>query len=134
MNPVRRVEEGYTRVNGRFYERTRQRVDGGIRFGLRPVTARAVLDAVAVAVDLTDDETAVRTVVTEGTATLDGELTAPNRVVTVDGDHYVFELQRAETPRTPRADGPVVVAAGVGFLLGLWSLRRGWLHYDAWRA
>lgn len=102
-------------------------------YGLRPVPARTVLERVSVPVERTDDPSAARRIVERGNATVDRELAAPGRVVAVDGSYYVFDLDRAVTPRGGNAEVFVTLGAIVGLALGLWSLRRGWVHYDRWR-
>lgn len=130
VNPVRRQAAPYAEFDDTYYRRTHARVDGRLRFGLRPVAAEAVLGDVAVPASETARPSAVRRVVSDGTAAVGHELDA-GQVVEVDGAYYAFNRQRAETPREPPGrDLSVQVGAAAAFFVGLWSLRRGWVQYD----
>ena len=133
VNPIERRAAPFVEFDDQYYRRVHEESGDTVVYGLRPVPARTVLAAVAVPVDETTNASARRDIVAGGTATVDRELDAPGQVVSVNESYYVFNFQRAETPR---GDGPramITLGATVGFLFGLWSLRRGWLAYDDWR-
>jgi hypothetical protein len=133
VNPLRRQAAPYAELDGTYYRRTHDRVDGRVRFGLQPVPAGTVLEDVAVPAGETAHPSVVRRVVSEGTATVGHELDT-GQVVQLDGSYYAFNVQQVETPReSPGRDLSVRLGATVAFLAGLWSLRRGWVQYDRWR-
>lgn len=134
VNPIEREAAPYVEFSDRYYRRVSDRNATHVTYGLRPVSTRAMLDTLAVPVERTEHPGSVRRLIRAETATIDHELARPEQVVAVNGSYYVFSLQSAETPRDGRSEGLVLFGAGVGFLAGLWSLRRGWLRYDRWRA
>ncbi|MFB6068460.1 MAG: hypothetical protein ABEJ90_00860 [Halobacterium sp.] len=134
VNPVERSRPRYVEFFDRYYERAHERVGDEIRFSLRRVSAAAVLDGIAVDARHAADGEAKRRIAASGTGTVDHELAAPNRPVVVDGDAYVFLEQRVSVADGGGLRNVVPVAVAAGTLLGLWLLRRGWLHYDRWRA
>jgi len=134
VNPVERETARYVEFFDQYYRRVHHRSASHITYGLEPVSARTVLETISVPINQTEDPAAVRTTVRRDSGTIDHELSAPEQVVGVEGSYYVFNLQRAETPRdtSNRVDGILLLGAGLGFLLGVWSLRRGWVQYDRW--
>jgi hypothetical protein len=134
VSPIERRAAPYVEFFDRYYRRVSDGNATHVTYGLRPVSARAMLDTLAVPVERTEHPSATRRLVRAENATIDHELARPERVVVANGSYYVFSLQSTETPRDGRSEGLVLFGAGVGFLAGLWSLRRGWLRYDRWRA
>ncbi|QLC34898.1 hypothetical protein EFA46_011600 (plasmid) [Halarchaeum sp. CBA1220] len=133
VNPVERRASPYVEFFDQYYRRIHVENGRTVTYGLRPVSPRTVLDDVSRPVGETGHPDDLRRVISRGTATIDHRIASPTRVVRSDGSYYVFNLQRAETPHDR---GPSLAPLGtvVAMLAGLWSLRRGWVHYDRWRA
>lgn len=134
INPVERQSARYVEFFDQYYRRVHHRNDSHITYSLEPVLARTVLETISVSIDQTADPAATRTIISRNPRTIDHELSTPEQVVAVDGSYYVFNLQRAETPRdtSGQVDGILLLGSGLGFILGIWSLRRGWIQYDRW--
>ena len=120
----------YVRLSRALYERGYDRMDDGTDIGLEPVSAVAVLENVSVGVEHREDPVGVRRIVERGNATLDHELAEPREIVAVNGSYYVFYRSGYESPPAGSGQPRAALVGAVGFLAGLWSLRRGWVHYD----
>ncbi|MCU4798769.1 hypothetical protein OB920_00070 [Halobacteria archaeon HArc-gm2] len=80
--------ERYTYVDGRFYERIHEGRYDDVTVGLRPVSSREVLDAIARDVDHL--EPPLQRVVPDGTGTVHRDLDATGRIVRYEGSHYAI--------------------------------------------
>jgi hypothetical protein len=134
VNPVERRATPYVEFFDQYYRRVHDQHGSTTTYGLHPVPAQVVLEDIARPVSETNQSTSISRVLSRGTATVPHRLQHPTQVVLSGDSYYVFNLQRAETPRDGPGQSIVPLATGGLLLAGLWSLRRGWVQYDQWQA
>ncbi|WP_209590345.1 hypothetical protein [Halarchaeum rubridurum] len=134
VNPVERRAAPYVAFFDQYYRRVHERNGSTITYGLQPVSAGTVLDDIARPVAETNRPSSIRRLVSEGTAAVPHRLRDPTQAVRSGESYYVFNYQRGETPRDQHGTGVAALGRIAMLLVGLWSLRRGWVQYDRWRA
>lgn len=135
VNPITGETAQYVEFFDQYYRRVHHRNASHITYGLEQVSAQTVLESISVPIDQTEDPVAVGTIIGQTTGSIDHKLSTPEQVVAVEGSYYLFNFQRAETPRdtSGRTAAIPFLLSGLGVILGVWSLRKGWIRYDRWR-
>lgn len=127
-------EAPYVQIGGEYYLRTQKynQSENTIEFGLRPVSMQTVLEGISIPVDYTKNPTNVWQVLSRGNATIDHQLSTPRPIIRHEDSYYVYVLTEKDTIVDWKTRRNERVGTMVNFVLGLWLLRRGWVHYDHW--